>query len=146
MSTITKSSQKLSPFFNSFFRDPFWDIDTGLVNTSLKGNDFPLANIKESNESYTIELAAPGKAKEDFIIEVDESKLTIFSEDKKEDEEKNENYTRKEYSYHSFQRSFQLPKSIDIDSIHASYNEGILKIEIPKLQENISNSKTINVS
>lgn len=146
MSLLKKSNQNLSPFLKSVFRDDFWDDNTHFLNSFMKESNTPKVNIKESEESYTLELAVPGKRKDDFSIEVDRSKLIIFSEEKKEEEETKDQYTRKEYNYKSFQRSFQLPEDIKHDAIQASYDNGVLTIEIPKTKESIKKIKSIQVS
>lgn len=93
---------------------------------------FPAANITESENEFLIELAIPGKKKEDFSIEVKENLLTISSESKTNKEETEKSFTRKEFNYESFKRSFKLPAIANSESIGASYFEGILKISIPK--------------
>jgi HSP20 family protein len=97
----------------------------------------PAVNIQESEDRFTIELAAPGKAKEDFNIELDNDLLTISSEKKTEQTtaDKAKNYTRKEFSYQSFKRSFTLPESIDVSAIKANYENGVLNVELPKREE-----------
>ena len=83
-----------------------------------------------------IEVAAPGMKREDFKIELDNDVLTISSNREERQEEKDGNYTRKEYSYQSFQRSFSLPQnSVKVDEIKANYVDGILKITIPKTED-----------
>lgn len=98
-------------------------------------NTLPAVNVIEKAESFSLELAAPGLKKEDFKINVNENVLTISAEKKVENEETKENYTRKEFNYTSFKRSFTLSKNIDVEKINASYNEGILSIELPKKEE-----------
>src|SRR5690606_32230359 len=93
-------------------------------------------NIKNNADAFEIELAAPGLKKGDFNIEVEEDLLKLSVEKKQESEENSENYTRKEFNYSSFHRSFTLPKNIvDKDQVRAVYVDGILKVSIPKLQE-----------
>lgn len=100
-------------------------------------NAFPAVNVLEDENSFKIELAAPGLKKEDFKINVHENVLTISAEQKTESEEnKNDGkYTRKEFNYSSFKRSFTLPKTVDGDKIVASYNEGVLGLSLPKKEE-----------
>jgi HSP20 family protein len=120
----------VNDFFNTDFSD--WSLrhysDT---NTTL-----PAVNIKENTDGFMVEMAAPGMAKDDFKIELNNDLLTISSEKKNEHETKEgETYTRREYSYQSFSRSFTLPKSVDAEKISAKYENGILSIEIPKKEE-----------
>lgn len=103
----------------------------------------PAVNIKETDTNFGIELAAPGKTKEDFNIEIDHNVLTISSEEKTEKEE-NDNqgkYTRKEFSYSSFRRAFTLPESVNADSINATYENGVLHVTLPKREEALPKPK-----
>jgi HSP20 family protein len=104
------------------------------VNT---GNSMPAVNIKETSESFFVEMAAPGMEKKDFKIQLDGSDLTISSERQNEsDGSAWENYNRKEFSYQSFYRTFHLPKEVvNADKIQAKYENGLLRLEIPKRDE-----------
>jgi HSP20 family protein len=131
---------------NSIFEDLF---DNAIVrNDSWKGGySFPAINIIKSEVGFELELAAPGMKKSDFNIEIKEGTLMISSELKSEREEnKSElNYTRKEFSYNSFSRSFTLPKEVDDEKIEAKYEEGILQIRIPNSEAKIQKSKQIEI-
>jgi HSP20 family protein len=121
--------------FDDFFnRDLFnWEnLNFSDTNTTL-----PSVNIKETPESYEVEVAAPGMTKKDFKVELDGNSLTISSERKNEKEDKEgERYSRKEFSYESFQRTFTLQKEVvDIDKIQAKYENGLLLLLIPKKEE-----------
>ena len=109
----------------------------GTTNVNSIGTSIPAVNIQETEESFSVEVAAPGKTKEDFNIELENDVLTISSEDKKENEttEKNGRYTRKEFSYSTFKRAFSLPDSVDSEKISAQYNNGVLEILLPKREE-----------
>lgn len=100
-------------------------------------NSLPAVNIEELEDMFKLELAAPGKVKEDFNIELDNDLLTISSEIKKENEteDKERQFTRREFSFESFRRSFTLPDTIDYSKINASYENGVLIIELPKREE-----------
>lgn len=117
-------------FFNDFFN---W----GLSNHSTTNTSIPAVNIKETGDAFEVEMAAPGMSKEDFSIELDNNMLTISSEKKMENEVKDgDRYTRREFSFQSFQRRFQLPKDVvDADNIKASYDNGLLRLVIPKKEE-----------
>lgn len=93
---------------------------------------FPAVNIKESEKQFNIELAVPGFSKEDFKIQMDGDVLNISASKKSETEKKDEKYTRKEYSYNSFTRSFTMPANANADAIEAQYNNGILTLDIAK--------------
>ncbi len=108
-------------------------------------NRLPAVNIKDDETGFSLELAAPGKSKADFNVEVENNYLTISSESSEEHESKNENYTRKEYSYDSFKRSFRLPENVNENEISAQYEEGILKIRIPKSKAELRNTRSIQV-
>ena len=95
----------------------------------------PAVNIKEADDHYEIKLAAPGMEKSDFKIDVNGSLITISAEKDEEKEEKEEAYTRREYSFSSFTRSFSLPEDIDRSKIDANYVQGELKLLLPKREE-----------
>lgn len=105
----------------------------------------PAVNIKETDTEFTLELAVPGKKKEDFSIEIDRNVLTIASETKTEKEQKDQNgrYTRREYSYNSFSRSFTLPQTINAENINASYQDGVLHVTLPKKEEALPKPKRL---
>jgi len=131
------------PGFTNFF-DNIEKNPSGLTNNS-KG-DVPSVNIIENEKDYVIEFAAPGVKKEDFNINLDNQVLTVSREVKEEKEEKKENYTRREFVYGSFSRSFTLPKSVKFDNIAADYNEGILVITLPKKEEEAKLTREIKIS
>lgn len=97
----------------------------------------PAVNIEEKEDKYNLELAAPGKIKEDFNIELDNDLLTISSEIKEEhkSEDKQRNFTRREFSFESFKRSFTLPDTVDTSKVKAGYENGVLSIDLPKREE-----------
>ncbi|HEY6975421.1 MAG TPA: Hsp20/alpha crystallin family protein [Chitinophagaceae bacterium] len=118
--------------FNDLFAKDIWD--WGMGNGSSTNTTIPAINVKETNDNFEVEVAAPGMKKDDFKVELDGNMLTISSEKKNEWEDKeDERYTRREFSYQSFQRSFQLPKDVvDENKIQAKYNNGVLHLLIPK--------------
>ncbi|MEJ7739165.1 MAG: Hsp20/alpha crystallin family protein [Chitinophagaceae bacterium] len=137
--SIIKRNGDLFPSMSSFFNDVF-DKDVynwNNLNFSDTGTTVPAVNIKETTENFEVEMASPGMTKDDFNIELDGNLLTITSEKKSEHQEKdNEKYSRKEFSYQSFQRTFQLPKEVvDADNINAKYENGVLRLLIPKREE-----------
>ncbi|MEN0003588.1 MAG: Hsp20/alpha crystallin family protein [Bacteroidota bacterium] len=100
----------------------------------------PAVNIRESDQAFTLEVAAPGLSKEAFDLQVEEQVLTISA--KSEGEHTNKaNYIRKGFNYQNFKRSFRLPKGIDTAAINAKYEQGVLFIEIPKVTEAKSKTK-----
>ena len=125
---------QLPMLFDDFFnRDTYnWGQNYSDTNTTI-----PAVNIKETPENYEVQVAAPGMTKSDFKVELDGTLLTISSEksDERVDSE-NEKYSRREFSYQSFQRSFNLPKEVvDIENIQAKYEDGLLQLTIPKKEE-----------
>ena len=120
--------------FDRFFNDGLMDWETS--NFSSTNTSLPAVNVKETNNEFVIELAAPGMSKKDFKINFQNNVLTISSEKKEEKDERKENYTRKEFSYQSFQRSFTVPENSVIgDKIGAKYDDGVLNIILPKREE-----------
>ncbi len=122
-------------FFDDFFSRDL--MDWGMQHFSNTGTTLPSVNIKENNDGYVVEMAAPGMNKDDFTIELDNDILRISSEKEVENELKgDEQYSRREFSYQSFQRTFHLPKHVvNDDSIKAEYHNGVLRIDIPKREE-----------
>lgn len=108
----------------------------GTTNVSNIGISVPAVNIMETADNFIFEVAAPGKNKKDFIIELDNDVLSISSEEKEEHKTVDESgrFARKEFSYNNFKRVFGLPESVDREKISASYNNGILEINLPKLE------------
>ena len=120
--------------------DDFWTRDLmnwGLGNNSNTNTTIPAVNLKETDDHFKVEMAAPGMRKEDFSIELNGNQLTIASEKTDEKEEKEDPYYSKlEFSYQSFQRTFQLPKDVvDSEKIEAHYENGVLNLVIPKKEE-----------
>ena len=135
MSIKKWNNHAITNLFDDFFAKDLWN--WGLENNSSTNTTIPAVNIKESNENFVVEMAAPGMKKEDFRIELDGNNLTIASEHKNENtENEGERYSRREFSYQSFQRTFTLPRDVvDIDQIHAKYENGVLHLLIPKKEE-----------
>jgi len=134
--SIVRRNQLLFPsLMNEMFKPDWFG---GMENFS---NTLPAVNIRENERDFELELAVPGKKKEDFNIEIDNNVLTISLEEKKEDEVKDKNYTRREFSYSSFKRAFTLPETVNEDKINAAYTDGILKFTLPKREEALPKPK-----
>lgn len=138
MAIIRRNGGELFPTLSRFWNDDFFTRDMmnwGLSNFSTTGTSIPAVNIRETKNSFEVELAAPGMKKNDFKIELDSNTLTISAEKTEEKESKSneERFVSREYSYQSFQRSFNLPKDVvDVDRIEAHYEDGVLQLTIPK--------------
>ncbi len=131
--TLVRYKNQLPGLLNSFFNadlDP-WSTD----NYSDMNSTLPAVNIKETEDDFQVSVAVPGFKKDDFNIELDNNILTISSEKEMENEVEGEKYTRREFSYQSFKRTFTLPELVDEEKISAKYENGILNVVIPKKEE-----------
>lgn len=128
----------LENLFSNFFGDSFLSREyAGFV---------PAINISETENSYCIEASAPGFAKEDFKISIEDGVLTISGEHRSETKETHTNFVRKEFNYGSFSRSFNLVDLVDEENIAARYENGVLKLELPKNESKIKKVKQIAIS
>ena len=141
MNLVNRNQVSLPELMNEIFK-PDWFGGAEALNSKM-----PAVNIKEDETSYVLELIAPGRKKEDFKIEVENDLLTISSEQSNEVVNENESekvkYTRKEYTFSTFKRSFTLPKTINVDAIKASYENGILSFNLPKKEEALPKPKRL---
>ena len=133
---MTLIRRKIHPnnSFNSLLDELFDSSLTRFPSKDFNANT-PAINVREDENEYRLEVAAPGRNKEDFKVELEGNTLTISSDVKTENSEKSENgrYTRREFSYASFRRAFTLPKDeVDATAIKAKYEDGILHINVPK--------------
>jgi len=125
--TSRRNQNWLPSIFNEFFDDDFLGL------TPAKQFASPAVNVIENEKDYQIELAAPGMAKGDFSIRVEnDNELSIKLEKKNADKKEKKNYLRREFSYSSYQQSFIIPEEVDIEKIGAAMNDGILTITLPK--------------
>jgi HSP20 family protein len=125
----------LPQLFDDFFTRDFFD--WGSQNYSDTNTTLPSVNIREDNDAFIVEMAAPGMEKKDFTIELDNEILTISSQKEMQNElNEGERFSRREFSYQSFSRSFHLPRTVvDESKIKAKYENGVLKVLIPKKEE-----------
>ena len=147
MSTLTKVSNNGGLTRTNANRSsglPMWSLIDNIFNRDLPsafsqnfntGISLPMVNIKETADAYTVEMAAPGLKKSDFHIDLDNQLLSISTETEGESKQNEDNYTRREFGYSSFNRTFTLPETVDEGQIKAEYNEGILSINLPKKEE-----------
>ncbi|WP_179344951.1 Hsp20/alpha crystallin family protein [Winogradskyella ursingii] len=126
--TLPSISSWLDDVINNNFGTEFMsNFNTGMT--------LPSVNVKDSDEEYIVEMAVPGLKKSDFDINIDNKLLSISAELQTDSEEEDDNYTRREFGYSSFKRTFSLPETIETEKISAKYNDGILKVNLPKREE-----------
>jgi len=131
---LMKFQDQFPSMFNRFFENDLFDWSTR--NFSNTNTTLPSVNIREDENGFEVDMAAPGFEKKDFKIELLNNLLTISSEKKVETETKEgQQFTRQEFSYQSFRRSFTLPNTVEGEKIQAKYENGILKVAIPKREE-----------
>ena len=130
--------KRQNPVFTSLIDDLFLNQDW-----NYNSNNIPAANIIEADDHFDIQLAAPGKKKNDFKIELEEGVLTISSQIESNSNEEDSSFTRKEFGYSSFIRSFNIPETVSTDKISANYKEGILTVSLPKKDEALPQPKKL---
>ena len=134
--SLTKRNEVLFPvLMNEIFR-PDW-----FGGTQNERAAMPAVNIKENEKNFELELFVPGRNKDELIIEIDNSVLTVSSETKKEEEKSKENFTRREFTLSTFKRAFTLPETVATDKIEATYINGVLKFNLPKKEEALPKPK-----
>lgn len=133
--------RKPNTVFPSMF-DEFWKDWQGTTNTS---DWVPAANIKEEDTKYHVELSAPGYNRENIKVSVEDDTLTITGEVKIENEERKENFLKREFRSGNFKRSFNLNGMVNVDKIDAKYEDGILRIDLPKVEQEVKKLKEITV-
>lgn len=128
----TTSFPSIASWFDDFALADF----PSLVNSNFNtGISLPKVNIKEEADAYIVEMAVPGFKKSNFNIDVDNKVLSISAEIEEKNEDTEEGYSRREFGYSSFKRTFTLPETVDEDKIEAKYNDGILFVNLPKREE-----------
>ncbi|MCU0353843.1 MAG: Hsp20/alpha crystallin family protein [Cytophagales bacterium] len=108
--------------------------DFGTFTGQDSRSSVPAVNIRETEGEYQLEVAAPGLNKEQFSVNVEDRVLTVSAEQKKEETQENGKWTRREFSYASFKRSFTLPKNVNAEAIKATYDNGVLHVHVPKAE------------
>ncbi len=130
---LARFNERMPSVFDDFFKP--WNEWFGNGGSFLPSMNTPAVNITEHKDEYRVSLAVPGLKKDDFKIDVDGNMLTISCEKEETTEEKEKKFTRKEYNYSSFSRSFTLPEEINREKIDAKYDDGVLKITLPRKEE-----------
>lgn len=131
--SIVRRDSMLPGYLDRFFNRDVFSWDSSFIG---EGQTLPAVNIKETDDSFHVEMAAPGMKKDDFKIQLEGTALSISAKHQTESDEAEGDYSRKEFSYRSFERTFHLPKDVvDSENIKAKYEDGILKVEVPKREE-----------
>jgi HSP20 family protein len=130
---------------NPFFGDVFDSIMNDSFLSDRLASRVPAVNIAETENEFHIELAAPGLKKEDFKINLDKNVLSVSADKKTENVEEGKKFSKREYSYNSFTRSFTLPETADQANIQAEYTDGILKLNVAKKEEAKVQSREIAI-
>ena len=144
-----KTMSKENLWFPAIIEDIFFDNKIDVPN-KFKTFSIPAVNISENLINFAVELAAPGLKKEDFSIEIDEETLTVSVKQASETVEKEENndsrYQRREFNYREFKRSFKMPENVKSEDVKATYVDGILKITLPKKEEEKALKRMVEIS
>lgn len=132
--------RKSFPDVASFFNDNLF------FSNFLTKDTFPAINVKENDNAFELEVVAPGIKKDGFKLEIADEVMTISGEAENTEEKETKKYYRKEYNFESFSRQFALPDSIDADKVEATYTDGVLRINLPKIEKEVKNKKkTISI-
>ena len=142
--SLINYNRPLFPRWNNFFEE--FLPEERLISFDSKFDLVPAANIEDKDSEFVISMAVPGVKKEDINVEVHDNIITISSEKEDSSEETEKNYSRKEYSYNSFSRTFKLPQNVKEDKIEANYKNGELILQLPKVEVEIKKIKKIKVA
>jgi len=135
-SLANRNSNQNFPTLSTWLDDVFnRDLPSVFTSNFNTGISLPQVNIKETPDAFVVDMAVPGLKKSDFHIDIDNQLLSISTEIKEETESQDDQYTRREFGYSSFKRTFTLPESVNDEKINATYKEGILSVHLPKKDE-----------
>lgn len=138
--TLIKSNFPTLPTFTDFFDDNW------LKFRAMNGTEWmPLINVVDNKGNYEIEVVAPGMKKEDFAVTLEHGLLTITGETKMEEKEEKKNYTRREFAFRSFTKSFTMPENVEEDKVVAKYEDGILKLTLKKSEKVLVPKKMVTI-
>ncbi len=143
--TLVKFNNGQKSAVNPWFSDVFDSIVNDSFFNERYVNKVPAVNVAETENAFHIELAVPGLKKEDFKISLDKNVLSVSAEKKAENLDEGKKYSKREYSYNSFVRSFTLPETADQSKIDAEYTDGVLKLNVAKKEEAKIQSREISV-
>ncbi len=144
--TLVKVNNPIAKTFDGLLNDLFNEMPAFGKNLKEEAFGFPPVNITEFAGDYQIEIAAPGLEKGDFNLKLDGNLLTISAEKKQETKDENAKSIRREFNYRSFKRSFTVDEKIDAANIAAKYDNGVLKVELPKKEETKAVAKEITIA
>jgi HSP20 family protein len=144
MTLVKFGKEQKNSLVNPFFNDVYSLLNDSFLNEKLATRT-PAVNIAENDNQFEVELAVPGLSKEDFKINLDKNVLSVSADKKTETVDENKKFTKREYSFNSFSRSFTLPESADQSKIEADYSAGILKLIIAKKEEAKFQSREIAI-
>lgn len=145
MATLVKFNPTAPVAFNNFV-DQFFNRNIANFIGADAAITNPSVNVIETKEAFRLEVAAPGLEKQDFKLHLEKDILTISAQKEHKEEVKDERFTRREFNFSAFKRSFTLPEHVDVNGINAAYNNGVLSINLPKKEEVINNaSRAIEV-
>ncbi|MCC8426134.1 Hsp20/alpha crystallin family protein [Mucilaginibacter sp. UR6-11] len=144
MTLVKFGKEQKNNIVNPFFNDVYSLLNDSFLNEKL-ATRIPAVNISENDNQFEIEVAVPGLSKEDIKINLDKNVLSVSADKKTETTDDNKKFTKREYSFNSFSRSFTLPESADHSKIEADYTAGILKLTIAKKEEAKFQSREIAV-
>ena len=139
---VPSTGRNMFPTVNHLFSD----IMDGMIPSDYRKWNVPAVNILENDSNFEIKLAAPGMNKQDFKINIEENNLVVSASATEQSQDKNERFTRKEFSFASFSRSFALPENANIDAIQAQYENGIMNIVIPKQEPTKPKVKEVTIA
>jgi len=139
---VPSTGRNMFPTVNHLFSD----IMDGMIPSDYRKWNVPAVNILENDSNFEIKLAAPGMKKQDFKINIEENNLVVSASATEQSQDKNERFTRKEFSFASFSRSFALPENANIDAIQAQYENGIMNIVIPKQEPTKPKVKEVTIA
>lgn len=145
--TLVKFNHQPAKTFSGIMDDIFSNkfLNRDFITSDFFGTHAPV-NIRETKDAYALEVVAPGFDKADFKINLEGQTLTISTEKKVEQKEENEKHIRREFSFRSFSRSFKLDESVDAEKINAKYENGVLKLTLPKKEDKKDTVKDITVA
>ncbi|WP_375445037.1 Hsp20/alpha crystallin family protein [uncultured Fibrella sp.] len=144
MNTLARVNS-MPTLFDTFF-GPSYSARPYITRYTKPALSTPAVNVKDTEAAFLLEVAAPGAKKENFSLSVNQQVLTLSFKDEHNSEEKKDAYVRQEFNFQAFERSFRLPKTVNVEGIKATYTDGILTVELPKMEEQKPEVKQIEIA